>query len=137
MSRLLIIEDEEAIADFEHRYDEILALARKEYEDVPPSSYNMNGYNLYLRLQEYKHNHLLFLRNRSVPPTNNLSERGLRQVKTKMKVSGQFESEAAARNYAIILSYVETCRRNNINEIDALRRLCEGNQKKKKKKKGI
>ena len=63
----------------------------------------------------------------SLPTTNNLSERALRGIKTKMKVSGQFESEEAAQNHAMIRSYLETCRRNNINEIVALRRLCEGN----------
>ena len=31
--------NKEAITDFERRYDEILALARNEYEDVPPSEY--------------------------------------------------------------------------------------------------
>ena len=85
----------EAIADFERRYDEILALARNEYEDVPPSQYYMNGYNLYLRLQEYKQNHLLFLRNHAVPPTNNLSERHLRGYKRKQKEAMSFRSKDA------------------------------------------
>ena len=44
-----------------------------------------------------------------------------------MKISGQFESEAAADNHALNRTYIETCRRNGINEIDALQRLCEGN----------
>ena len=58
---------------------------------------------------------------------NNLAERGLRGVKSHMKISGQFESEAAADNHALIRTYIETCRRNRINEIDALERLCAGN----------
>ena len=40
-----------------------------------------------------------------------------------MKISGQFESVEAADNHAVIRSYIETCRRNDINEIDALQRL--------------
>ena len=63
----------------------------------------------------------------NTPTTNNLSERGLRGVKSHMKISGQFESIKAADNYAIIKTYIETCRRNHINEIDALKRLCSGN----------
>ena len=43
-----------------------------------------------------------------------------------MKVSGQFEAETAAQNFAIICTYLETCHRNKMNEIDALTRLCEG-----------
>ncbi len=50
------------------------------------------------------------------------SERGLRGAKTKLKVSGQFESIEAAANYARLRSYIETCRRNGINEITALER---------------
>lgn len=48
-------------------------------------------------------------------------------MKSHMKISGQFESETAADNHALIRTYIETCRRNKINEIDALKRLCEGN----------
>ena len=29
--------------------------------------------------------------------------------------------------HALIKSYIETCRRNKINEVEALKRLCEGN----------
>ncbi len=43
-----------------------------------------------------------------------------------MKVSGQFGSVETARYFARIRSYLETCRRNAINEIDALSRLAEG-----------
>ena len=44
-----------------------------------------------------------------------------------MKVSGQFSSSKTANNYAMIRTYIETCRRNGINEYDALTRLCDGN----------
>ena len=60
------------IAEFEARYDAIVQEAGKEYEDEPPSDYYRDGYNLYLRMIEYKHNHLLFLSNPLVAPDNNL-----------------------------------------------------------------
>jgi hypothetical protein len=44
-----------------------------------------------------------------------------------MKVAGQFQSVETARYYAAIKSYVETCCRNGINEMEALIRLCDGN----------
>jgi hypothetical protein len=44
-----------------------------------------------------------------------------------MKISGQFQSEKSAKNYAVVKSYIETCYRNGINEMQALIRLCEGN----------
>ena len=63
---------EERIAVFEARYDSIVQTAKEEYEAVPPSDYYRDGYNLYLRMVKYKHNHLLFLSNPLVEPDNNL-----------------------------------------------------------------
>ena len=66
------------------RYDAIVRTAAKEYEDDPPSDYYRDGYNLYLRMAEYKHNHLLFLSNPLVEPDNNLCERKARILKGKI-----------------------------------------------------
>ena len=79
------------------------------------------------RIAKYRRPYFLWIEDFSLPTTNNLSERGLRGVKSRMKISGQFESEAAADHHALIRTYTETCRRNGINEIDALNRLCAGN----------
>lgn len=75
---------DEKIAEFEARYDAIVQTATKEYEDDPPSDYYRDGYNLYLRMVEYKHNHLLFLSNPLVDPDNNLCERKARILKGKI-----------------------------------------------------
>ena len=79
------------------------------------------------RIRDYSANIFAWVEDFTLPTTNNLSERGLRGVKTKMKVSGQFASTETANNYADVRTYIETCRRNNLNEMEALRRLCEGN----------
>ena len=76
---------------------------------------------------EYKSNYFAWITCFELPITNNLSERSLRGVKTHMKVSGQFQSEEYAQYYATIMTYIETCRRNGINEMCALLRLCKGN----------
>jgi len=68
---------------FEARYDDIINLARDEYEYELPTKYNKDGFNLYKKLEKYKANHLLFLHDRRVPATNNLAERLLRSVKRK------------------------------------------------------
>ena len=75
---------EEKIAEFEGRYDAIVQTAAEEYEDRPPSEYYKDGYNLYQRMAEYKHNHLLFLSNPLVEPDNNLCERKARILKGKI-----------------------------------------------------
>ncbi len=72
------------IAEFEAKYDEIVQTAAKEYADNPPSDYYRDGYNLYLRMIEYRHNHLLFLHNPLVDPDNNLCERKARILKGKI-----------------------------------------------------
>ncbi|MBR6835351.1 MAG: transposase, partial [Oscillospiraceae bacterium] len=79
------------------------------------------------RIIKYRSNYFAWVYDFSLPTTNNLSERALRGTKTKMKVSGQFSSSKTANNYAMIRTYIETCRRNGINEYDALTRLCDGN----------
>lgn len=75
---------EEKISEFEERYDSIVKTAAKEYGDTPPSDYYREGYNLYLRMAKYKHNHLLFLSNPLVEPDNNLCERKARILKGKI-----------------------------------------------------
>ena len=54
---------------------------------------------------------------------NNLSERALRGIKSKMKIAGQFQNIINAEYYAIIRSYIETCYRNNINGYETLVKL--------------
>jgi hypothetical protein len=77
--------DADNVRGFEGRYKAILGTAREEYEYEPPSKYYRDGYNLYMRLEEFMENHLLFLHDMNVPPNNNLSERLLRVFKRKQK----------------------------------------------------
>jgi hypothetical protein len=69
------------VSEFESRYDKTLNLAANEYEYEPPSKYYPEGHNLFERMKEYRDNHLLFLHDKNVDPTNNLSERLLRIFK--------------------------------------------------------
>ena len=61
------------------------------------------------------------------PISDNLSERALRRVRTKLKVAGQFQNLDSCMDYTTIISYVETCRRCGKDEFEALKRLEEGN----------
>ena len=63
----------------------------------------------------------------SLPINDNLSERGLRGAKSKMKIARQFQNEKTAKYYADIKTYIETCYRNKINLTDALIHLMEDN----------
>jgi hypothetical protein len=81
---------------------------------------------LLMRIEKYHDNYFRWVEDFSLPTTNNLSERGLRCIKSHMKISGQFANVTTARYYAAIKTYIETCRKNGINEMIALSRLCEG-----------
>jgi hypothetical protein len=80
------------VAGFEAAYDEILRLAENEYDYEPPSKYYPDGFNLFKRMRDYKANHLLFLYDKNVNPTNNLSERHLRGYKRKQQQVMTFRS---------------------------------------------
>lgn len=80
------------VSEFEERYRKILENARKEYEDVPANDYYRDGYNLFLRMEKYMQNHLLFLHDLRVPATNNEAERLLRNYKRKQAQAVTFRS---------------------------------------------
>jgi len=85
--------DPAKVAEFEARYDEILNLAADEYEYEPPNmKYYPDGFNLHKRMRAYRDNHLLFLHDKNVEPTNNLSERLLRIFKRKQHQVMTFRS---------------------------------------------
>jgi transposase len=63
-------------------------------------------------MKKYKDYILTFLDHYNVPPDNNASERGIRNVKVKQKISGQFKTKYGAQIYAIIRSITDTCVKN-------------------------
>jgi hypothetical protein len=112
--------DPDRVAEFETRYDQILDLARKEYEYEPPSKYNKDGFNLYKKLLNYKANHLLFLYDRRVPPTNNLAERLLRVIKRKLSQVMAFRSFDGLDYYTQSIGVVATLRAQGKNLYDSV-----------------
>jgi len=61
-----------------------------------------------------------FLHHESVPYDNNSSERAIRNMKVKMKVSGMFKTYQGAQNFAIIRSVIDTCTKNSKSIFNAL-----------------
>lgn len=85
--------DPKMVQAFEEEYERILDKAREEYEYEPPDLYYREGYNLYVRLKEYKESELRFLHNRRVPSNNSLCERLARVYKRKQKQAMAFRSQ--------------------------------------------
>lgn len=119
--------EDEYIKSFYQEFDKIMLKAIEENKKDKNKYYSKDEQTLILRIFDYKDNYLSWVVNFNLPFSNNLSERALRGAKSKMKISGQFQTVENAKNYAAIKSYIETCYRNGINQIEALRRLCEGN----------
>ena len=63
---------------------------------------------------------LLFLEYKNVPPTNNASERGLRNAVTKRKVSGGHRSKNGADRFCIISSVIETAKKQSVDILQAI-----------------
>jgi transposase len=72
------------------------------------------------RITKYKDHVFTFLYHPNVPPDNNGSERAIRNVKVKQKISGQFKILSAAENFAILRSIIDTAIKNNQNVVEAL-----------------
>ena len=127
-----ISEGTEMFADeyVQHFHKKMRQLIKKGYKEsaVSTNPTTVPAENTLLkRIEEYFPNYFRWIENFSLPTTDNLSERGLRSIKSHMKISGQYENEQTASYYATVKTYVETCRKNKINEMEALSRLCAGN----------
>lgn len=59
-------------------------------------------------MKKYKNHFLNFLLDSNIPPDNNASERAIKNVKVKQKVSGLFKSFKGAQNYSIFRSCIDT-----------------------------
>jgi len=84
------------------------------------------AWNLLNRFREYAGEILAFMYDFSVPFDNNLSERDLRMIKVKQKISGTIRSSAGLLGFCRIRSYVSTARKNGLSALQALQRVFEG-----------
>ena len=102
--------DPDKIDAYTARYRGITKLAKREYEYEPPTKYYIEGFNLYKKLDDYEENHLLFLYDKNIPTTNNLSERLLRVLKRKQRQVMSFRSSENMEFLCDSMSIIETFR---------------------------
>jgi len=72
------------------------------------------------RLIKHRNSIFTFLKYLQVPFDNNGSERAIRNVKVKNKISGCFRSEAGANRFAVIRSVIDTTVKNNQDVFSAI-----------------
>jgi transposase len=96
---------------------------------VDESGFNKKEQALVKRLRKHRTSILTFLYHEDVPPDNNASERAIRNVKVKTKVSGQFRNKdgKGADRYAKIRSVIDTTIKNGQDVYAAL--ICMANCK--------
>ena len=119
---------------FNQEYDRIMALAAEERPAPSPGKKKKRGRLkkgkercLIERLMLLKDAICLFIHDFKVPFDNNQAERDVRNVKTKVKVSGGFRSDSGAQDYLDVMSYLSTGRKHNINVFEALTAAFAGN----------
>ena len=83
--------------------------------------------NLLERFRDYKTDIIRFLYDFKVPFDNNFSERDIRMMKLKQKISGCFRSKKGADYFARIRSYIMTARKQGYNAFEVLVNLFEDN----------
>ncbi len=88
------------VEDFERKLTDILSGMEKDAAENKSIYSGPFERSLVNRLHKYRENYFAWVRDFAIPTTNNLAERGLRGVKTKMKVAGQFSSTQNANYYA-------------------------------------
>lgn len=112
--------DKNTAENYIDRLKEIISKAREEYEYEPPSKYYKEGYNTYKRMEEKPDDYVLFLRDPSVPPTNNAAERRARQFKRKCHQVMSFRSEKGFDRFCDGLSVMETIKGKGENLFEAM-----------------
>lgn len=117
----------EELENIEEEYSKLLEEWETEYlkyvEGKTKTQSLKDEGNLFKRLKEYKEEHLRFAKNFEVPFSNNLAERALRLIKTKMKVSGCFRGKDNGSNFATIRSLFETVKKQELNLFESVKKI--------------
>jgi len=75
------------------------------------------------RMIKHQDSILHFMSSPTIPSHNNSSERAIRMTKVKQKISGCFRSERGAQRHSILLSVIETGKKQFMKPIDTIQSL--------------
>lgn len=115
-NKLLILNDFDSLKEqkrkIEKRLDELLKAKLPEKLSKAKT--------LQKKLSSIRNHILVFLYYKDVPADNNASERAIRNIKVKEKVSGQFRTFEGAQAFAVIRSVIDTTIKRGTSCFDAL-----------------
>jgi hypothetical protein len=121
LSRSLDLKEKLDLQSRDHQKERMAIIQHLEYLlERPPDKKHKELYTFYKRMCRERQHLFTFLFLDQVPPDNNASERAIRNVKVKQKISGQFKIEQAAQNFAQIRSVIDTTIKNGLNVLDSL-----------------
>ena len=121
LQQSIAIKNELTTIDYQTKPSNVIAITNQIYQhlQIPVTTTN-NKLNAFIeRLQKQKNSLLTFLDFEYVPPDNNGSERAIRNIKVKTKVSSQFRTMEGAQEFAILRSVADTAIKNKQNPITA------------------
>lgn len=81
------------------------------------------------RIRKHKESILLFMKDPDLPFHNNSSEQAIRMAKVKQKISGSFRSEHGAKRHSVLLSIIETAKKQDMNILQSIQELLSGDLK--------
>jgi transposase len=119
MQTLDYFSDNLPVAEFENRLTQLL--------EVDFTDKHKKERAFIKRLKKKRNAIFTFLYHQEVPPDNNASERGIRNIKVKMKISNQFKSYEFAQHFAVIRSIIDTTIKNGQDVFNALTNLAAQN----------
>ncbi len=111
---------------YEQRYHSLISQGWEENKNTAHKYAKAEERKLLNRMKKYSHNHLLFLHDFNVLFDDNISERDLRKVKNRQKMSGGFRKDSGHEMYCSILTIIETIKRRKIGLIENIRKLFMG-----------
>ena len=118
------------IKDYFIRFLEILDMGDAEYQQAIEGKQRIARYNeekcLLKRLRKYAAEHLRYITVPEVPRGNTGAERGAKEAKRKVRVSGGFRSDKGANNYARVTSVVSTMRRHKMDVFQGIKDILNG-----------
>ena len=117
----------EQLERYLNRCDEIIQEGYTENKKIKQKFLRQEEQKLLNRLKKYKENHTMFLCDFNVPFDNNLSEREIRHVKTKQKISGYFNNLETCTLYCNIKSVIITLKKQCKDFYDEFYKLYKNN----------
>jgi transposase len=112
--------EQEIINEIESLYDKAIQLGEKENPDFDVGGKKSKEINLLKRMKKYKPEITRFMGDPNIPFDNNASERALRMIKVKNKISGCFRSVEGVENFCRVRSFMESCRKQNLKILNSI-----------------